>query len=127
MHNEISDIIKKYGELNEQDFMKNVNLLPTNMQEQVKTCFAAAKVKGKKGRRYSTEWIYECFLLRVKGRASYEFLRQKNIMPLPTIPTLNKYIKNMKPTYGFHEEVFKCLRTKTQNFDDSELHGEFYY
>lgn len=78
MQNEISDILKKYGDLNDQDFMKNVDLLPTSMQEQVKACFAAAKVKGKKGRRYSTEWIYECFLLRVKGRASYEFLRQKN-------------------------------------------------
>lgn len=104
MQNGLSEIIKKYDALNEQDVMENVNLLPTSMQEQVKACFAAAKAKGKKGRRYSTEWIYECFLLRVKGRASYEFLRQKNIMPLPTIPTLNKYIKNMKPTYGFHKE-----------------------
>ncbi|KAK0156907.1 hypothetical protein PV327_011539, partial [Microctonus hyperodae] len=62
--------------------------LPPIQQESVRACFAAAKLKNSRQRRYSIEWVYECLLMRIKSPSVYERLRSKQILSLPCKDTL---------------------------------------
>lgn len=58
--------------------------------------------------RYSNDWVYECILMKIKGPALYENIRRDNILPLPSLSTLQRYIQQLQP-YGFQESVFKII------------------
>jgi hypothetical protein len=59
---------------NEEILIKTIQKLPKNQQEAVKTCFDASKVASSNGRRYTLNWIYECMLIRIKSRKTYEHI-----------------------------------------------------
>lgn len=59
---------------------QSIQHLPAAQQVLVKECYAASNKKGKEGRRYSADWIYECILMRIKSPALYEHLRVKDIL-----------------------------------------------
>lgn len=84
--------------------------MPENQQEAVRACFAAAKKHNVKGNRYTINWIYECLLIRIKSKKVYEHLRSKNIMTLPCVDTLKKYIQKMSSQYGFQQATFNILK-----------------
>ncbi|KAJ8911512.1 hypothetical protein NQ315_012483 [Exocentrus adspersus] len=100
---------------------KAITDMPPSQQEVVRTCFAAAKVRNPKGRRYTMAWIYDCILLRIKSRASYEHLR--NTLPLPCAQTLHKYIKRVQGCYGFQKSVFQLLKEKSKVMSPEERRG----
>jgi len=84
--------------------------MPENQQEAVRACFAAAKKQNVKGNRYTINWIYECLLIRIKSKKIYEHLRSKNILTLPCVDTLQKYIQKMSSQYGFQQATFNVLK-----------------
>lgn len=86
--------------------------LPEQMKEVVLHIHKYSKQKDQRGMRYSKKWILECLLLSIKSRKTYLHLRSHNILPLPTMTTLKKYIKNMKPQYGFDHQMFTILKKK---------------
>lgn len=93
-------------------------VLPESQRAAVMACFDASKVKSKRGIRYTTQWIYECLLLRIKSRKAYEHLRTKQILALPTVETLTRYTKCIKGTYGFDNSTFAVLKEKTASVED---------
>lgn len=78
--------------MSEEILMDNISELPEPQRLSVLTCFNAAKLKNNKIRRYDISWIYECILFRLKSSNAYNFIRERNILPLPHQDTLNKYI-----------------------------------
>jgi len=46
--------------------------------------------------------------MKIKGPALYENIRRDNILPLPSLSTLQRYIQQLQP-YGFQESVFKII------------------
>lgn len=100
--------------------------LPNVQQEAVRTCFASAKVSNSKNRRYTLAWIYECLLIRIKGRAVYEHLRTQKLLPLPCIHTLNKYISKMNGCYGFQKSTFELLKKKASYMKAEDRRGKRY-
>ncbi|KAE8738109.1 hypothetical protein FOCC_FOCC016419 [Frankliniella occidentalis] len=96
--------------------------LPEEQQLLVKTCFEAAKCE-KKGRRYDSEWIYECLLMRISAPKLYRKLCTENKLPLPHIRTLRRYMKNISPTYGFNENILQALSSRAESFSEQEKHG----
>ena len=87
---------------------KNINTLPEIQQDIVRTCFMASKVHRNK-RMYSVSLVYECLLLRIKHKSSYEHIRRRGLLPLPCINTLNNYIEKLDCGAGFCMPVFRCL------------------
>jgi len=108
LYNKITHLKHKYSQSNEKIIEEIITKLPQNQQLAVQACFTAAKLKDKKKMRYSNEWIYECILLRIKSTKTYNHLRSHNILTLPSITTLNRYIKFVKGCYGFQTSIFKC-------------------
>lgn len=73
-------------------------------------CFKACSAQSGHGVRYTTNWMFECILIEIKGPALYQKLCREKILRLPSTVTLQRYIKKLKPAYGFHTSTFKCLK-----------------
>lgn len=99
--------------------------LPENQRLTVEACFEAAKHKDSRGIRYTTQWIYECLLLRIKSPKAYRHLRDKKMLSLPSITTLNRYLRKIRGAYGFHEETFTLLKEKTAHMKPEEVRGAY--
>lgn len=92
-------------------------------QEAIRACLAAAKCKGPNGIQYTNDWVLECLLIRIKSRKAYEHLRKHQILQLPTIDTLTKYLKNLKASYGFCSSTLELLRMKAAAMKPEDRRG----
>lgn len=82
-------------------------------------------MKDPRGLRYANQWIYECLLIKIKSRKTYIHLRKHKILVLPSIRTLDKYIKVIGGSYGFLENTFKILAQKTAKMKKFDLRGTY--
>ncbi|KAK3910738.1 Transmembrane protease serine 9 [Frankliniella fusca] len=94
---------EKLAKVPDKDIEKIVLSVPQGQQELVRNIFKCSKV-SLKGRRYTIEWIYECLLMKIKGPALYRKLRRENKLPLPSPRTLNRFIRKLRPKWGFQEK-----------------------
>lgn len=63
-------------------------------------------------------------LIRLKSRKTYQFIRTRNIFPLPSIETLNKFIRKIScSAYGFQPSTFQCLKEKCDAMEKGERRG----
>lgn len=101
--------------------------LPAEQQQAVRTCFSASRAKSKKGIRYSLEWIYQCLLMRIKSKSLYEDIRTRNILPMPSNETLQKYIGQISSSsFGFQTSIFNCLKEKGSRMEYREKRGNIW-
>ncbi|KAK3931245.1 DNA transposase, partial [Frankliniella fusca] len=68
-------------------------------------------------------WIYECVLMRVKAPGLCEKLRQQNKLALPSQKTLLRYMRALRPAYGFQENLFTLLEARSVHYQPGERHG----
>lgn len=114
----------KCASIKEDQLNNAIEKLPTRQQLSIKACFTAAKLKSLNGMRYTTQWIYECLLLRIKSKKLYRQLRRDKILVLPSPTTLARYLKNIKASYGFQEYIFKGLETKSACMEEETKRGK---
>ena len=79
--------------------------------------------KSNTGNRYSTDWILDAILIRCKSTSTYNMLRANGLLPLPSITTLNRSIKSMRPDFGFDKALFAGLKLKLEEFPRKERRG----
>lgn len=123
LKNKVKNLRLHCAKSEEQALMKSIANLPKGQQNACRAILAASKVKSSRGRRYETDWVYECLLLRIKSKKAYTHLRKQNILPLPSIQTLNSYTRFIKSQYGFQENVFKGIKEKTKSMSSQDVHG----
>nr|XP_042912361.1 uncharacterized protein LOC107448041 [Parasteatoda tepidariorum] len=63
---------------------------------------------------YTSQWIYECLLLKINSTKAYNHLRNHQLLKLPSPATLYRYLRNVKGCYGFQSSIFKCLEGKSK-------------
>ena len=85
--------------------MESINLSP-NFRVVITEIFAAAKVHPK-GRRYSEDWMLSCMLIHMKSPKAYALTDTLEILPLPCIRTIKRYI------YFFYSKLI--LKNLTNN------------
>jgi hypothetical protein len=71
----------------------------------------------------SSEWLFLCLLLHIKGPASYNFLRINDILPLPAVSTVRKYLSKINLKCGLDDKFFELLKLKFRERNKYELHG----
>jgi len=101
--------------------------LPDAQRENIMACLNAAKKFKGQGNRYTTRWIYHCLLLKIRSNKAYNYLRDNHIMALPSMETLRRYIRKMKPTYGFQPGIFEVMKEKSKDMDPFERRGKYFY
>ncbi|KAL4143961.1 hypothetical protein QTP88_006209 [Uroleucon formosanum] len=113
---------------------KRVSIMKTNIislkksysklkEEKVNCLIKACSAQSGHGVRYTTNWVYECILMKIKSPASYQKMYREKILPLPSTVTLQQYIKKLKPAYGFRTSTFQMLEEKSKNIKSAERHG----
>lgn len=96
--------------------------LDINLKENILSTIQAAKTRPN-GVRYTQTWIYECILLKIKSRHTYEHLRNHKLMALPSSETIRRYLRKLKPAYGFQSGIFDMLAEKGKDLDLMEKEG----
>ena len=125
LQKELEEVQDEFASVNE-DFMKRplIQKLKPGMQETIRACWDLSKKNNKKSLRYTKAWILECLLLRIKSRKAYQHLRDHDILPLPCLNTINKYIKHLKPSFGFDPTVFAAMKTKNSKLPNEAKDGK---
>ncbi|KAK3929508.1 DNA transposase [Frankliniella fusca] len=119
----VTDLKEKFASLDFKKLNEYIQNWPVCWQNAVLACVNAAKVKSSKGRRYTTQWIYECQLLRIKSLSLYKKMLRDGFLPLPSLRTLQRYMKKLSPAYGFQENTFAMLRERAPLMHESDRHG----
>lgn len=125
MKSNIVSLKNSFSKLKEKKLDSMIKDLPQNQQEAVKICFKACSAQSGHGIRYTTNWVYECVLMKIKSPALYQKIYREKILPVPSTVTLRRYIKKLKPAYGFQTSTFKMLEEKTKHMKSVECHGNF--
>ncbi|KAK0160305.1 hypothetical protein PV328_007733 [Microctonus aethiopoides] len=119
---------EKCASASESVIEKEILSLPPIQQESVRACFAAAKLKNSKSRRYTIEWVYECLLIRIKSAAvTVPFEVQTKIRVVQTKAsgsdwgTTGKIKIFQKLGNLFHLEVCENLKGLTLLLDEIAL------
>ena len=73
---------------------ENIKLhyLNKNQETIIKEILYAAQKTTTNNRRYTENWILLSMLLRMRSPATYNFLRDNGIIPLPSIRTICRYV-----------------------------------
>eukprot|EP00102_Acyrthosiphon_pisum_P024947 XP_016662157.1 PREDICTED: uncharacterized protein LOC107884450 [Acyrthosiphon pisum] len=106
--------------LNDLIIKSNLSDCDSNLVHEI---FNAAKIKNKRQRRYSESWLLLCLLFHIRSPCGYKFLRDQNILPLPCVNTIRKYLSAFKNDCGFDLNFFKLLKKKMQNKTSHQKKG----
>lgn len=111
---QIEDTKTELTKLQEEDIKEKLHALnmPPAQLLLLDECISAARCTTKRNRRYTDDWILLCLLLHIRSPATYSFLRSNDILPLPCISTVRKYISMVGLKCGFDENFFQALKIK---------------
>ena len=121
---QIENLAAKCAELEKTKVEEYVKCLSPTWRLAVLTCVEASKAKAPNGRRYTTNWIYECSLLRIKSLGLYKQMLRDNFLPLPSIRQLQRYMKKLRPAYGFNQNAFEMMKEKAEHLPEAKRHGK---
>jgi len=123
---DIAELKARCAKIEQSSLEDQLKKFPREQQEAINACLMAAKCKGPSGRRYSNDWILECLLLRIKSKKAYLHIRNHNILPLPTLKTLQEYLNKLDPSYGFSLETLTLMRAKALKMEAWQRRGKFF-
>lgn len=121
----LRELQEKCAKTKEEHLSEAINDLSCSEKLAVQACFNSSKIQGPQGARYNRHWVYDCILLRIKSKKAYKHLRSHKILSLPSFQTLDRYMRRIKSSYGFNENVFKALQLKTEAMNATDTHGEY--
>lgn len=58
-----------------------------------------------------------------RSSSTYSFLREQDILPLPSLRTIQKYLSLIKTKCGFDEQFFQILKKKMSMLRPEQRHG----
>lgn len=102
--------------------LKGLNLPPAQLLL-LEECISAAKCTSKTYRRYTDDWLLLCLLLNIRSPATYAFLRTNDVLPLPCITTIRKYISMVGLKCSFDENFFKAFKMKISSKPQFQRRG----
>lgn len=106
--------MKQVTDLQEQDIkekLKGLGILPAQLLL-LEECVSVSRCALKTSRQYSDDRILLCILLHIWTPATYSFTRNNDILPLPCITVVRKYISMVGSKCGFDRNVFEALKSK---------------
>lgn len=124
LEEKVENLASRLEKIKEEILNAYIETMPPTWRTAVLACVAAAKAKSSKGRRYTSQWIYECQLLRIKSLGLYKKMLRDNFLPLPSLRTLQRYMRKLKPAYGFQENTFTMLKEKSSLLPEATRHGK---
>lgn len=97
--------------------------LPEKMKTITSQAAQNSAAKSKAGHRYSDDWIVDSLLIRCKSSSAYRMLRDGSYLPLPSLSTLSRSIRSLRPEFGFNPNLFESLSNKLAAVNVNERRG----
>ncbi|KAH9377962.1 hypothetical protein HPB48_015074 [Haemaphysalis longicornis] len=97
--------------------------LPSAQLTAVKECISAARFENKKSRRYTEGWLLMCLLLHIRSPAAYSFLRGNDVLPLPCVTTIRRYLSLVRAKCGFDSRFFAAVKKELATKNEFQRHG----
>jgi hypothetical protein len=82
-----------------------------------------AKLKSLKGMRYSSNWLLECMLLKLKSPSAYHHLRIQKILPLPHPRTIGKLLAGHPSEFGFSNTSLDSIKRSMSGKSERDRQG----
>lgn len=123
---ELKSVKNKINALNEDTLFQSIDKIDGMSVTQkllIKESIKLCKYSKKTARKYNSEWILICLLLHIKSPKNYRFLKDNNIMPLPCVSTIRKYLSKISLKCGLDEEFFKAFSLKMDKKSEYQRHG----
>ena len=95
-------------------------LVSDALQGSFTTTQAAVLSEKKTIRKWSEDDIIQGLVLRSMSSKAYQYLRSKNLLPLPANSTLKNWVKSFRCQPGMQNDILKILSSKI-NSEGSEL------
>lgn len=80
--------------------------LPEAQLTLIKKRVSASRYANKKSRRYTEGWLLLCLLLHIRSPSAYAFLRENDVLPLPFVSTVRKYLLLVRANFGLDRHFF---------------------
>jgi len=64
---------------------------------------------------YTTEWLLECTLLRIKSPSAYKHLRESKLLPLPHPKTIQRLLLGSPCEFGFNDTSMSAIQREMCN------------
>lgn len=120
--NEAKENLDKVSLKTIEDLVK-IHKLNDSQSVMIKEMVSASKFGNPKNRRYSDNWLLLCLLFHIGASGAYTFLRDQQLLPLPSITTIQKYISIVKIDCGFDEQFFELLKKRMSKKPKKYRHG----
>ncbi|KAH7959378.1 hypothetical protein HPB49_010630 [Dermacentor silvarum] len=111
----ISQMKAENAKIEEVALLRKIDNLPPKQKAAILQCFEAASRKSLKGMRYSSEWVLECVIMRIKSPRLYEHVRREKILMLPIRTCLRNFMKTYESSFGFNSSVLSGIAKKKPN------------
>ncbi|CAI6368522.1 unnamed protein product [Macrosiphum euphorbiae] len=99
------------------------NKIPTNQRVALHEILSASQVLNLKGRRYSEDWILLCLLFHMRSPCGYNFVRNNDIMPLPCVRTIRRYLSSIDTQCGFDPKFLQMFSLYMAQKEEFQRHG----
>ncbi|KAJ3656494.1 hypothetical protein Zmor_015567 [Zophobas morio] len=115
--------IKRIDEESLFNKIDNLDNLPLAQKILIKECYKMTKYNKKTSRRYTSDWLLTCLLLHIRSPAAYRFLRNNDILPLPQISTVRKYLSRVSIKCGLDQQFFEAFKKKVEGKNSFQKQG----
>lgn len=112
--------------INEEDLSNKLNGIENMHPTQkmlITECVKMCKYNKKTSRRYASDWLLICLLLHIKSTTTYRFLREQDILPLPSITTVKRYLSRVNLKCGLDNEFFEAFKIKMESKTEFQRQG----
>ena len=107
----IGSLRKKIRTLSSKKY--KTNLIRNEFQKTFSVAKTNILLNGRiQARRWSQKDIVDALVLRAFSKRAYQFLRKKQLLPMPGLSTLRNWLKNFKCYPGLQKDVLQVLSSK---------------
>ncbi|CAH1710606.1 unnamed protein product [Aphis gossypii] len=121
----MSELMSKFENVSKESISQKLTEMNCSGYQKtiIEEIVSAAKISNPKGRRYSDEWIMLCMLLHIRTPSGYNFCKKNDILPLPSVSSLRRYLAMIDTACGFDKNFFTLFKKHLERKTTMQKHG----
>jgi hypothetical protein len=89
----------------------------------IQTILKKASYNNSRSMRYDTDFLMECLLLRIRSKQAYLKIRERKLLPLPSLSTIRRLLSCMPCSFGKNEFALQAIQRNLQGKPKAMRYG----
>ena len=125
LKNAISQAEERVHSLNKQSIIDKCNVSNLSHAQQlcIQEIIAAARAKSPRGHRFTEDWVMLYMLMHIWSPKHCRFLLRNDVLPLPALRTICRYLSIINAKCGFDDKFFELFQKHLEGKSMMEKHG----